>query len=218
MSVLANAADPRVSTVLPSCAAPATLTFAGSTGTYCGALAGNDWTITAKGFAKTSVGSQQTRTITQVASIVSLVDGGLGELWNRVYQYDDGSCVEFKKITIVVPVVTRGCLKLSGNLDKPSRLLGSYVSIGGYVELKQHDSIGLSGAPIPKADIGGTCKLEARHGAAHALRARRRRLRERDHGDARRPRATHRRLRLLVRQRQAGAAVPVQRRLAARRE
>ncbi len=164
ISQLATAANPRSSSSLPSCAAPATLAFAGSTGDYCGTLTGDDWTITARGFAKTTAaGGQQTRRITQVASILPFYHGGLGELWNRVYQWDTSKCVEFKKIILTVPVVTRSCVKLKGNSSKPTRLLGTYVSIAGYVELEDSDSIGLSSNPIARADIGGTCDLK--HGS-----------------------------------------------------
>ncbi|MFN2470306.1 MAG: hypothetical protein ABR583_04825 [Gaiellaceae bacterium] len=162
VSVLATVPDPRLSSALPGCASPTPVSVDAATGDYCGSLSGLDWTITARGFAANAVsgGGQHTRSITQVASIVHVGAGGLGELWNRLYQYDTSRCVEFKKIIITVPIVTGSCVKLKGNPERPSQLLGSYVSIGGYVELDgSSDSIGLSGTPIRRADIAGTCNL-----------------------------------------------------------
>jgi hypothetical protein len=168
ISVLATASDPRVSTVLPDCSSPVPLDPqpAHATGEYCGSLSGMDWMITARGSATgtdASVGQIKSRVLTQVASIVHVNSAGLGELWNRLYQYDTSKCAEFKKIVITVPVVTRGCVKLKGNSAHPSGLMGSYVSIGGDVELEDSDSIGAAADPIDRADIGGTCDLK--HGS-----------------------------------------------------
>lgn len=164
ISVLATAPDPRVSSALPGCGTPTAVTFQNATGDYCGSLSGADWTITARGSAtgtSADVAQVRTKVITQVASIVPVNSAGLGELWNRLYQYDTSKCVEFKKIIITVPVVTRGCVKLKGNPTKPSQLRGSYVSIGGAVELDgDDDSIGLLSSPIARADIAGTCDLK----------------------------------------------------------
>jgi hypothetical protein len=175
ISTLASAPDPRVATALPPCNAPVEVdpdpTQSNARGDYCGVLSGMDWAITARGFAKgtdESVGQLRPRVLTQVASIVPFYSGGLGELWNRLYQYDTSRCAEFKKIIIPVPVVTRGCVKLAGDDQHPSRLVGAYVSVGGTVELKHSasaSSIGTAAEPVPKADIAGTCDLEHGSGA-----------------------------------------------------
>jgi Tfp pilus assembly protein PilX len=139
ISVLASASDATATTDLPDCTTPASVTVAGASGDYCRSLSGSDWTITAQGYAGlASPSTEQIRakTITEVASIVPVYQGGLGELWNRVYQDDTGHCAVFNKIIVTVPVVTRGCANLTGDDVHPTRLLGASVQIGGNLTLK----------------------------------------------------------------------------------
>jgi hypothetical protein len=173
ISVLGQSTDPTVSTLLPQCTGtPPGQALSPQTpradGYFCGQLVGSDWTITATGVARgTSTDTAQIskKTITQVATICPFYCGGLGPLWDRIYQYDASKCTEFKKIIVTVPVVTRGCLKLDGDNAHPSRVVGASVSVGGNVTLKDQDSIGLSSARIPRADIAGTCTIEHGSGA-----------------------------------------------------
>ena len=145
------------------------LVFAKAKAYYCGEYDSTafTWTLTATGVPygnATDSASVRTKTITQQALLCGLSCGGLGDLWNRILQSDDSKCAEFKKMIITIPVVTGGCLKLSGDDAHPSRVIGSYVTVGGKLEMKDQDSIGTPGTPqptnIPRADIAGNCKLE----------------------------------------------------------
>jgi Tfp pilus assembly protein PilX len=168
ISALSTTTDPLSTSSLPSCASPVSVSPlpAGHSGDYCGALSGTTWTITAHGSVSAGAadtGQVRTKTITQIAEVEPFYAGGLGELWNRIYQDDSSKCTEFKKMILTIPVVTRGCLKLTGDDAHPSRLLGPYVTVGGAVTLKEQDSIGTAASPIPRADIVGTCTRE--HGS-----------------------------------------------------
>ena len=168
ISVLGQAPDPTVSTILPACTGSPpgqalNPQLPKADGYYCGALSGSNWTITATGVPRhtsTDTAQVKNKVITQVASIVPFYYGGLGALWDRLYQYDDTKCAEFKKMILYVPIVSRGCVKLAGDDAHPTRLLGPSVAIGGEVDIKDQDSIGLPGSPIPRADLSGPCELE----------------------------------------------------------
>jgi hypothetical protein len=144
------------------------LAFAKAKAYYCGDYdsATFTWNLSATGVPyhiSADTGAVAEKTITQKAVLCSLACGGLGDLWNRILQSDDSKCVEFKKMILTIPVVAAGCLKLTGDDAHPSRLIGSSVTVGGKLEMKDSDSIGLPGppaVPIPLANIGGNCKTE----------------------------------------------------------
>jgi hypothetical protein len=163
MSTLANASDPWSSSALPSCGSPASVTVTGASANFCGAISGNQWTITARGWtgnAQYGAGNV-TRTITAVAVVQTFADGGLGATWNRIFVDDTSTtCTNLKKIVITVPFTTRGCVKMDGTPTDPSQLLGNPVIIGGTVDIKNTDSIGTPTSPVPQIDIAGWCKLE----------------------------------------------------------
>ncbi len=166
VSVLSSTTDPMSQSSLPLCPTTAAVSSlpAGLTGDYCGKLIGTTWTITANGSVTASAadgGQVRTKTITQLAEVSpATLAGGLGELWNRIYQYDATKCTEFKKMIVTVPVVTRGCLKLTGDDHHPTQIAGPYVAVGGNVTLKDQDSIGTLSTPLNKIEIAGSCTLE----------------------------------------------------------
>ena len=165
LSRLGNASNPRDPSLFPT----TTTTTAGGTVTYSGTLSGASWTITSTASVPNpSSGAPITNTLSREVTIQDIAAGGLGPYWSRVHAdtTDLSKCTKLKKLLLVVPFSARGCVKLEGSSGDPTRLLGSKISIGGYVELKDSDSIGLPGSPVAEAHIGGTCELE--HSSPHS--------------------------------------------------
>ena len=121
LSVLSNAGDPRVSTLLPS----RTVTLEGGTATYSGTIdASYVWTITSTGTVRNPAGGTSIkRTLHRKVSVRGINSGADGNSWSRFYQDSTASCLTIDNMTFVTNVATRGdlCLRDSGAIIECER-------------------------------------------------------------------------------------------------
>jgi len=149
LSVLENATDPRVSTLLPS----TTVTLPGGTATYSGTIDSNYvWTLTATGQVHNPAGgSTLRRTIHRGVTVFGINDGANGSSWSRFYQDSTSSCLTIDNTTFVTNVATRGdlCLRNSGAITGAN----TTVDVGGNVSIQGPDT---SNGPRSPSAASGT--------------------------------------------------------------
>lgn len=148
LSRLSNAADPRVSTLLPQ----TTMTLDGGTATYSGTInASYVWTITSTGTASNPAATAPVkRTIHRSVTVRGINDGADGNSWSRFYQDSTGSCLTIDNMTFVTNVATRGnlCIRDNGGVANTS----ATVDVGGNVTIYGPDAT--SGPRSPTAATG----------------------------------------------------------------
>jgi Tfp pilus assembly protein PilX len=148
LSVLSNAGDPRVSTLLPS----RTVTLEGGTATYSGTIdASYVWTITSTGTVRNPAGGTSIkRTLHRKVSVRGINSGADGNSWSRFYQDSTSSCLTIDDMTFVTNVATRGdlCLRNNGAITNAN----ATVDVGGNVSIQGPDAA--SGPRSPTAATG----------------------------------------------------------------
>ncbi|HEY7019422.1 MAG TPA: hypothetical protein VH297_13230 [Gaiellaceae bacterium] len=150
LSVLANAGDPRVSTLLPS----TTVNLAGGTATYSGTIDANYvWTITSTGKIRNPAGQgggMLRRTLHRSVTVMGINDGADGNSWSRFYQDSTSSCLTIDDTTFVTNVATRGnlCLRDDGAITGSN----TTVDVGGNISIQGPDTA--SGPRQPTAASG----------------------------------------------------------------
>ncbi len=159
ISVLSNSAnDPTNSALLGSAASPRVETFnTGTVSTY-GVFNSSTyiWTITATSTVRNPTGAASLH-----HTIVAQVQVSNASAWDKIYNDDLTTCLAISGMNVPSPVSSHGCLALTNG----AVISGSPVEVGGNVTIDSTSSIGTSGTPIAKADIGGTCKYNS--GTAH---------------------------------------------------
>jgi hypothetical protein len=156
LSVLGNATNPTVSTLLPS----TTTSVEGGTVTYSGTYAQPVWTITSTGRVtnpSSSDAADIVRTLNQKVTVQPLVPGATAPEWDRLFHNRTDVCLTINTVTVPASVTSRGDLCLVGT----ARITNSRskVEVGDDVTLAApNSSIGTSGSPIARAEVVGTCK------------------------------------------------------------
>lgn len=131
LSMLANAPDPRVATLLPS----TTVVLEGDKAVYSGAIDANYvWTLTATGEMRNPTGAGVIRrTIHKTVSVRGINSGANGIAWSRFYQDDPTSCLTIDTVVWTASVSTRGPLCLVNG----ATIVGAdtRVDVGGNVTI-----------------------------------------------------------------------------------
>ncbi len=131
LSKLDAAADPTVSTLLPS----TTMNLAGGSVTFSGSYTQPDWTITATGTSAnpTSNAGSVRRTVTQVATIQPLVPGATAAEWDRVFQASNSCFTIPSGVHVPSNLTAKGSICLQGS----ATITGSSTTVeaGGNVTL-----------------------------------------------------------------------------------
>ncbi|HEY7148557.1 MAG TPA: hypothetical protein VH420_03840 [Gaiellaceae bacterium] len=130
LSVLENASDPKVSTLLPG----TTVNLGNGTATYSGTInASYVWTLTSVGSIPNPAGAPIKRTLHRTVNVVGLNSGADGASWSRFYQDSTSSCLTIDSNTFVTNVATRGdlCLRNGGAITGAN----TTVDVGGNVSI-----------------------------------------------------------------------------------
>jgi hypothetical protein len=130
LSVLENASDPKVSTLLPS----TTVNLGNGTATYSGTINGSYlWTLTSTGSIPNPSGAPIKRTIHRTVQVIGINSGADGASWSRFYQDSATPCLTIDSVTFVTNVATRGDLCLIND----AAITGANVNVdvGGNVSI-----------------------------------------------------------------------------------
>jgi hypothetical protein len=148
LSVLENAADPRISTLLSQ----QTVNLEGGSYTYSGTInASYVWTITSTGQVRSVAGATAVRrTLHRSVSVIGINAGADGASWSRFYQDSTGSCLTIDNMTFVTNVATRGdlCIRNNGGIANAD----ATVDVGGNVSIQGPNAA--SGPRSPTAATG----------------------------------------------------------------
>jgi hypothetical protein len=155
-AILWNAADPTVSTTLPSSASPAQLTLEGGTVQYWGAYDSTTktWTVSGTGTHASPIAGANALTRTVTSQVV--ITGGSS--WDPAWGYlfaDTSGCTNLKNnISIDAPVYARGDLCM----ENSARIVSDLVQVRGKVQIKDSASIGTAVTPVADVQVAGGCR------------------------------------------------------------
>jgi hypothetical protein len=164
LSILGNAPNPTVPTLLPA----TTTTVEGGTVDYSGSYSNGVWTILATSHVANPSGpgtGEITRTLNQKVTVQPLVPGATAPEWDRLFHNRTDVCLTIDTVTIPASVTSRGDLCLL----RTAKITGSrsLVEVGRDVTIAApNGAIGAAGSPISRAEVVGTCKYGSQ--AAHS--------------------------------------------------
>jgi len=144
LSILENASNPTVSTLLPQTVA----SFEGGSATYSGTIDSNYvWTITSIGSVRSPTGalSNVRRTLKQSVQVLGLNATSTGIAWSRFYQDATTPCLTIDTVNWPAPVSTRGDLCLTNGATITGS--GTSVDVGGNVIITGPDTSTAATAP-----------------------------------------------------------------------
>jgi hypothetical protein len=151
-SILWNAADPTVSTAVPS----GTLTLEGGTVSYDGTYdsVAKTWTLTGTGTHASPIAGAAAIS-RSVSSQVVITDGGA---WDPAWGYlfaDTSGCTNLQNnLVLDAPVYVRGDLCM----ENSALITSDLVQVRGKVQIKNSASIGTSSDPVQDVQIAGGCR------------------------------------------------------------
>jgi hypothetical protein len=158
LSILGKADDPTVGNLLQ----PETeVVIDGATVRYSGTYASPIWTITSTARLPNPTdpnAAEIARTLNQKVTVQPLVPGATAPEWDRFFHNRTDVCLTIDTVTVPASVTSRGDLCLVGTA-KITTNGRTKVEVGDDVTLAApNTSIGVSGSPISRAEVVGTCR------------------------------------------------------------
>jgi hypothetical protein len=152
-AILWNAADPTVSTSVPT----GTLTLEGGTVTYSGTYdsVGKIWTLTGTGTYTNPTGGSAPISRTATSQVQVTTSSTFEAAWGYLFADTTSLCTLLKNtISIDAPVYVRGDLCMENSAVIRSEL----VRVRGKVDIKDSASIGTAADTVDQVEIGSGCR------------------------------------------------------------